>query len=242
LEGGIMLLTFIATHYTYVQTAMLTDPGVIDIPPLREILDKIETSNIESKSYCQTCMLLKPYRSKHDAQIDRCVEAYDHFCVWTGGPIGRGNHRQFMVFLFSVTTLLFLFMFTTVSFLWKGGYSFGFGLFYQFPALIWCNILQAFCFFLFGSSLIVQQTMNITRGMTVNELINYHRYAYMLKDKEGTLQMTMYDNGFTDNCFDFWKAKTTNPYKIIPSETTRMLAKNMDLNCPEELSIEEISV
>lgn len=236
-EALIMAILFCAIHWTYYQVSVVQDPGIIPSPPLKDILHKVETQDIDIKNYCQSCVLLKPYRSKHCSSIDRCIEQYDHFCVWTSGAIGRGNHRIFMLFLISGVCTLFMYMFTAVRYLRSVG-ALSLGAFYKYPFLVWADLIQAFIFFCFVFGLFVQQNMNIMRGLTVNELINYQRYPYLLVDREGTLQLSMYDNGFVDNWLDFWKMKDTNPYKVIPSETTRDLAQAMGLTCPEELSLE----
>lgn len=36
------------------------------------------------------------------------VYDYDHVCPWTGTAIGKGNMRQFKVFVFSVNVLCYL--------------------------------------------------------------------------------------------------------------------------------------
>ena len=54
---------------------------------------------------CPTCNILKTPRSFHCSACDVCVAVHDHHCPWTGTCIGQRNHRSFVVFNISTTTL-----------------------------------------------------------------------------------------------------------------------------------------
>lgn len=48
---------------------------------------------------CVSCKIVRPLGSKHCAVLNKCVLRFDHYCPWVGNTIGKGNLKDFVVFL-----------------------------------------------------------------------------------------------------------------------------------------------
>lgn len=95
------LLMFVCYYSFY--KACTVDPGVIEdraqarVSQRRYAYDEVM---FKLKNICPTCKIEKPARSKHCAVCDRCVEKFDHHCIWLNQCVGRKNYKWFLSFIF----------------------------------------------------------------------------------------------------------------------------------------------
>lgn len=115
LRYWIFILPPILLNYGSFFLAVLSDPGY-----MLESIDKehVNISKIQSefpyddliffKVDCSTCKFVKPARSKHCSNCDKCVLMFDHHCIWLNNDVAYYSYRWFLLFLFS-TCFIFLY-------------------------------------------------------------------------------------------------------------------------------------
>ena len=75
------------------------------------VVDAEDDSNMFN-SYCYVCISPKEASTLHCPQCDKCVEGFDHHCLWLNTCIGSSNYTHFIVLLsflklFSETQMLY---------------------------------------------------------------------------------------------------------------------------------------
>ncbi|KAI8998372.1 DHHC palmitoyltransferase-domain-containing protein [Gaertneriomyces semiglobifer] len=72
--------------------------------------------------WCNICCVNVKHGTKHCKMCNKCVEGFDHHCVWLGNCIGRRNYRWFYAFV-GLTVILCT---------WFGGTAlYGFGIYFS---------------------------------------------------------------------------------------------------------------
>lgn len=239
-----------------------SDPGVIasyhdDIEQMLE--DAAHGVPLDVTTYCRTCLVLKPMRSKHCAKCGVCIARLDHHCTWINRCVGYGNHRIFVIFLVLHTTVLFgyvslsmIAMIEKIQDLYDihvstsdGGTSLNstsssmssMDVWVEVPALIsnYFLVIMIFawgiCAFIALSLMTKQHLVNLAKNLTVNEEINWRRYAYLTKKSNGTsasgaknvVLSNPFDRGLKKNVKEFFtrSGKETVDYRKVfkaPSE------------------------
>lgn len=64
----------------------------------KQIIQMTEGENFTG-TFCSTCLIIRPIRSKHCRHCDKCIKKFDHHCIWIGQCVGQDNHRLFLLYL-----------------------------------------------------------------------------------------------------------------------------------------------
>lgn len=82
-----------------------SDPGTVTKSNEAFSIEMYQYDNVmfHQGRKCQTCLLMKPARSKHCGVCNVCVQRFDHHCVWVNNCIGAQNIRYFFLYLISLS-------------------------------------------------------------------------------------------------------------------------------------------
>ncbi|KAM9716051.1 palmitoyltransferase ZDHHC4 isoform 1-T2 [Menidia menidia] len=99
------VLLVIKTLFFYL--CIKTDPGTVT---KSNVSGQVQLYTYDRRLFhpgvsCPTCQFVKPARSKHCRVCNRCVQRFDHHCIWVNNCIGAQNTRVFLLYLFSVCAM-----------------------------------------------------------------------------------------------------------------------------------------
>ncbi|BGP20059.1 palmitoyltransferase akr1 [Rhodosporidiobolus nylandii] len=142
-------------------------------------------------SFCLTCLVRRPLRSKHSYATGRCVARFDHYCPWVWNDVGVNNHRQFLLFVGSLVLGVVSFISLTWSYFYERAPSLPPD--YVCPAIapsflcvatsfdpfalavcIWAFLQLTWTAILFSV-----QIFQVARQMTTLEVSNVSRYGFL---------------------------------------------------------------
>ena len=134
---------------------------------------------------CTTCVIVRPLRSKHCSEQDKCVAEFDHYCPWVGNTIGQRNRIYFVSMLCFVWVAILLAVLMGVSRIRQHKGVFPHGGVAVF--LFYYTAHHAFLL-LFVSMLAAAQLGSVVTNLTTNEQINWTRYSYLRDPRTGTFR------------------------------------------------------
>ncbi|DAZ92463.1 TPA: hypothetical protein N0F65_012693 [Lagenidium giganteum] len=205
-----------------------SDPGVIKTfeTDIEEFLkNSVFALPLNTTTDCHTCLVRKPIRSKHCSRCGVCVARMDHHCVWINRCVGFDNHRLFVVFLvlhcIIIAGFVALSILTLVDVIVHDGKkpASAMDVWIKIPGLVDNHLLVlvvlgwGFPAFFALTIMLKQQLENAAKNMTVNEAINWRRYAYLNGSGEPNSPSKMknvFDRGPCANLSEFWRR--SGPY------------------------------
>ncbi|CAL8079723.1 unnamed protein product [Orchesella dallaii] len=193
------------------------DPGVITVSEDERceiMMNSLEQGGLDSALFCTTCMIRKPFRSKHCSVCNRCVARFDHHCLWLSNCVGWRNHKFFVGYLFSLVLMCIIFLLGAVKFMRKNLHKeWDFIHVVSFEPWITFMSLQAAFYGIWVLGLMICQLYTILwLGLTTNERLNRTRYA----KRFGFANMNLSTNsnpGVVKNFIDFFELESFNPGK-----------------------------
>ena len=180
---------------------------------------------------CQTCYIVKPFRSHHCNDCGNCIYNFDHHCPWIGGCVGGRNYVYFFTFLclFNINNI-FIAVFCIIHIIYsykdikseeKIDKWVAINLINLIPTLLTMIFLGLTMFFTVGLN--IYHIKLISRGMSTKEEIKT-----LIFDNIGN----PYDKGCSKNCGEFWTRhkKYEKSYTVKDLRTKAIIVNNDNRN------------
>lgn len=95
---------FFSITLIFYALTILLDPGYVQKQPnFLRLLKRLIAENYHLDYVCVPCETLRPEEADHCNFCNRCVQKFDHHCVFVNNCLGYRNHLWFLLFLVSFT-------------------------------------------------------------------------------------------------------------------------------------------
>lgn len=192
----------------YCYLSWVADPGIVRSTPnngLDWLVERLETGQKVPK-YCPTCLVAKPFRSKHCRACNVCIVKMDHHCPWMATCLGQRTHRTFIVLIVNLVALHVFFhrfcylylisLESTPNQFWPLYNTLH--LFYQGATFVFLIMLSNLTSLVGDVQLLWQTHADIGNHMTTNEAMNVHKYDHFWTDENGETH-NPYNMGYGGN-------------------------------------------
>ncbi|KAK8810460.1 hypothetical protein WA158_007035 [Blastocystis sp. Blastoise] len=99
-------------QYIFFVLSVLSSVTVITLCIVTTITDpkdpSIEKDNRELPCYCYLCNAHIPKTTKHCRKCQKCIENFDHHCLWLNNCIGKSNYSLFISLLVACSIMLLI--------------------------------------------------------------------------------------------------------------------------------------
>eukprot|EP01066_Platyproteum_vivax_P011019 Platyproteum_vivax@DN4985_c0_g1_i1.p1 len=210
-KGHLILFFFIwimtpIMYWTLFLTSSM-DPGFI--PPQNDLdpeegnpvvwkYGRLYRHMVLEEKWDKNAKLYRPLRAKYDTMSEFNVERFDHWCNWVSNAIGVRNHKMFMLFLYSINSLLIAC--GILALVGLENFENLEAFFLSFSNLLHPNgfvllalLLYSPAFLVFTIWLLWKQTYYICSNLTTSEALKpFHRKG------------RPFNRGCCNNCMEFW--------------------------------------
>ncbi|EGD72125.1 hypothetical protein PTSG_11551 [Salpingoeca rosetta] len=151
----------------------------------RVIIELAERDELNGNTFCPTCAIRRPLRSKHSAVTNKCVAKFDHYCPFVENDVGAWNHHYFMNFLVFFVMAHAFFLLYSFQYMYHAKPP-GANVLKSFAD--WCSfspwvmfLMAQCCVHLTWVALLLGMQLKqvAITGLTTNEEINMWKYDYL---------------------------------------------------------------